>query len=563
MASLAQTEPNPAPLGALAAAYGFLPNLFEAQTVLPAAIQAESGLIAAIGLTSRNLTRPEKDAIIAVVGAVHGNRYVSALYRKDDQAVVSQPVAKFGAKLARHGPYVSTNDVESLRAAGLRDSLILELVATVALGNMLCVLANALNPKLDDDVNNGSLSPVSANDSPWNSNFGPYLGCETSIPNDLASLLRDQYGFVPGLFRGQASYPDLLAAEIKALELLVFGDEHLTRLQKESILLAASVANFNTYGVALHSQVLSLLGMPSQTIDGIIHAREDSLVEQADRVFLSQVTQLIGFKGQTYAGFDRKALSDAGFGPLQVLEATVVAALGDFFNTLAFGLGTPPDFPPRRTFTEKDLYPSGGVIRPTSEARPLADPDADLVVRVQAGETEAFEELVRRNTRRVFGTLNGMLGNYDEARDATQDVFVKAFEHIGRFEGRSKFSTWVTSIAVNTGTEILRQRKPLVPLGDEEGEQFRPTKVMAWADDPETLFAASQMNFLVREAVLRLPHKYRVAVLLRDINELSTEDAAETLGLSVPALKARVLRGRLMLRESLAAHFVSSENANA
>jgi RNA polymerase sigma-70 factor (ECF subfamily) len=155
-----------------------------------------------------------------------------------------------------------------------------------------------------------------------------------------------------------------------------------------------------------------------------------------------------------------------------------------------------------------------------------------------------------------------MLENYDEARDATQDVFVKVFEHIGRFEGRSKFSTWVTSIAVNTGTEILRQRRPLLPLDDED-EQFRPRKVMAWAEDPEALFAAAQMNSLVREAVLRLPYKYRVAVLLRDINQLSTEDAAEALGLSVPALKARVLRGRLMLRESLAAHFVSPENANA
>jgi len=563
MASLAQTEPNPDPSGVLAAAYGFMPSLFEAQTVLPAAIQAESGLITAIGSASPNLTRVEKDAILATVGTAHGNRYVSALYRKDDQALISQSLSKFGAKLASYGPYVSKSDVESLRAAGLRDSQILEVVATVALGNMLCVLSNALNPKIDNELNDGPPSSFSANDSPWNESLGPYLTAETSVPNDPASLLRDQYGFVPGVFRAQALRPDLLAAEIKALELLVFGDEHLTRLQKESILLAVSVANLNTYGVALHGQVLSLLGMPTETIDGIIHGREESLAEHADRVLLSQVTQLVGFKGQNYAGFDQKALSDAGFGPLQVLEALVVAALGDFINTLAFGLGTPPDFPPKRTFTEKDLYPSGGLLRPTSEARVRPDPDADLVARVQAGETEAFEELVRRNTRRVFGTLNGMLENYDEARDATQDVFVKAFEHIGRFEGRSKFSTWLTSIVVNTGTEILRQRRPLLPLDDEDDEQFRPRKVTAWAEDPEALFAAAQMNSLVREAVLRLPHKYRVAVLLRDINQLSTEDAAEVLGLSVPALKARVLRGRLMLRESLAAHFVSPENANA
>jgi alkylhydroperoxidase family enzyme len=321
MVSSAQTEPNPDPSGALAAAYGFMPSLFEAQTVLPAAIRAESGLITAIGSASPNLTRAEKNAIIAAVGAVHGNRYVSALYRKDVEAVISQLVAKFGAKLASYGPYVSKNDVESLRTAGLRDSQILEVVATVALGNMLCVLSNALNPKIDNELNEGPPSSFSANDSPWNASLGPYLTAETSVPNDLASLLRDQYGFVPGVFRAQALRPDLLAGEIKALELLVFGDEHLTRLQKESILLAASVANLNTYGVALHGQVLSLLGMPTETIDGIIHAREESLAEHADRVLLSQVTQLVGFKGQNYAGFDQKALSDAGFGSLQVLEA--------------------------------------------------------------------------------------------------------------------------------------------------------------------------------------------------------------------------------------------------
>ena len=87
--------------------------------------------------------------------------------------------------------------------------------------------------------------------------------------------------------------------------------------------------------------------------------------------------------------------------------------------------------------------------------------------------------------------------------------------------------------------------------------------MQGWAEDPERLFAASQVNALVRDAVLRLPHKYRVAVLLRDINQLTTEEAAEALGLSVPALKARVLRGRLMLRESLAPHFMRPERTNA
>ena len=117
-----------------------------------------------------------------------------------------------------------------------------------------------------------------------------------------------------------------------------------------------------------------------------------------------------------------------------------------------------------------------------------------------------FEDLVRRHSRRIFGTLAGLLGNIDDAHDATQEVFLKAFENIGRFEGRSKFSTWLTSIAIHAGTDLLRRRKPSEPL--EEGRDdvgFRPRQVQKWADDPEQLLAASQVKELVREAVLRLP----------------------------------------------------------
>jgi RNA polymerase sigma-70 factor (ECF subfamily) len=137
---------------------------------------------------------------------------------------------------------------------------------------------------------------------------------------------------------------------------------------------------------------------------------------------------------------------------------------------------------------------------------------------------------------------------------------LKAFEKLGQFEGRSKFSTWLLSIAINTGTDFLRQRKPVEPLGGEdEDDDFRPRQVQRWSDDPEQIFSASQRNELVREAILRLPEKYRIALILRDINQLSTEEAASVLELSVSALKARVLRGRLMLRERLTPYFVPKE----
>ena len=240
-----------------------------------------------------------------------------------------------------------------------------------------------------------------------------------------------------------------------------------------------------------------------------------------------------------------------------------MAAVTNFLTTLQAGLGTTPDFPPRRVFTRKDLYPSSGPSRLISDATSPDDPDAAIVVRVQDGDTNAFEELVRRHSRRVFGTLAGLLGNLDDARDVTQDVFLKAFEHIGRFQRRSKFSTWLTSIAINTGTELLRQRKPLESLDEGEAEaEFRPRQIQSWADDPEQALAASQRINLVREGVLRLPEKYRVVVVLRDINQDSTEEAAAALGLSIPAVKARLLRGRLMLRESLAPHFIRMEKGS-
>ena len=237
-----------------------------------------------------------------------------------------------------------------------------------------------------------------------------------------------------------------------------------------------------------------------------------------------------------------------------------MAGFTNFLNTLQFGLGAVPDFPPRRIFSGKDLYPEVRETRLTLEADSVVDPDAAVVLRVKSGDTEAFEELVRGHSRRVFSTLAGILGSQDDARDAAQDVFLKAFEKLGQFEGRSKFSTWLLSIAINTGTDFLRQRKPVELLGGEdEDDDFRPRQVQRWADDPEQIFSASQRNELVREAILRLPEKYRVALILRDINQLSTEEAASVLELSVSALKARVLRGRLMLRERLTPYFVPKE----
>jgi RNA polymerase sigma-70 factor (ECF subfamily) len=229
-------------------------------------------------------------------------------------------------------------------------------------------------------------------------------------------------------------------------------------------------------------------------------------------------------------------------------------------NTLQFGIGAVPDFEPRITFALPlpkiaNLFDSKN--RPTEGGKAF-DPDAETLGKVQNGDSDAFEDLVTRHSRRVYRTLLGILGSPEEARDAMQDTFFKAYQHLNTFQGRSKFSTWLVSIASNTGLQILRDRKQLQSLDEEildADETFRPRQVRAWTDDPEQLYSKSERRALVEQAVMKLPAKYRVVLMLRDIEQLSIEEAAAALNLGIPALKSRHLRGRLMLREALTPHF--------
>jgi len=143
-----------------------------------------------------------------------------------------------------------------------------------------------------------------------------------------------------------------------------------------------------------------------------------------------------------------------------------------------------------------------------------------------------------------------------------QETFLKAFQHLAIFERRAKFSTWLTSIATNTGLQILRERKGRSSLDgdgglDESGEEFRPRELRAWMDNPEQSCFKAELKDLVERSVMRLPLKYRAVLLLRDLEQLSMDEAAACLALSLPAFKARLLRGRLMLREALAPDFAA------
>src|SRR5246500_4081630 len=563
--TLATRNEQIGPFRGLIEAYGFVPNLFGLQKKLPRVIEAEQRLIDAIVVRESGLSRGLKGCLLRIVASAQGSDYCRGLHAPTESKDGEKDAAllAFANKLANYAPWICKHDVEALRASGFDDSLILDAVLTVALGQLLCTLSNALRPDLDS----GLPTPASIESSrlaepvEWFDTGGPYLqGSPQSASNfQPYAFFREQFGFVPKLFQEQMLRPDVVEAESQTLAQILMPEDLLSRIAKEHIVLIISAANLNTYFVAVHSQILTTLGVRLEDSNQIVEDHRCAAISPAEVALLDEVRKLACCPTGLHTEFDPIPLQAHGFSEPQILEAVAMAAVTNFLNTLQAGLGAVPDFPPRRVFTRKDLYPSSGPSRLISDTTSPGDPDAAVVVCVQGGDTDAFEELVRRHSRRIFGTLAGLLGNLDDARDVTQDVVLKAFEHIARFERRSKFSTWLTSIAINTGTELLRQRKPCESLDGGEDDEFRPRQIQSWADNPEQVLAATQRTDLVREGVLRLPEKYRVVVLLRDINQVSTEEAAAALGLSIPAVKARLLRGRLMLRESLAPYFIRME----
>jgi RNA polymerase sigma-70 factor (ECF subfamily) len=387
--------------------------------------------------------------------------------------------------------------------------------------------------------------------------FSPAL-----VSDAASSALRDLYGFVPNVFRCQAARPKVIEAETGALQLLLSDERHLSRTQKEQIIIAVSAANRNLYFVTLHSEILSTSGVSQDRIDGIAQDHRTAALDQADLELLHFAVKL-ATEPTAFGPDDRAKLTNCGFTEEQILEAVVTTGFTQFLNAVQFGTGAAPDFEPRIALPARppeitNLFDSN--YRPT-EGGVVFDPDADAVAKVRSGDSDAFEVLVTRHSRRVYRTLLGILGSPEEARDAVQDTFLKAYQHLEKFEGRSKFSTWLVSIASNTGLQMLRERKPLQSLDDDAAdgdENLRPRQIRAWTDNPEQLYSKSETRALVEQGVLKLPAKYRMVLMLRDIEQLSIEEAAAALNLGIPALKSRHLRGRLMLREALTPHFAES-----
>ena len=381
---------------------------------------------------------------------------------------------------------------------------------------------------------------------------------DDALNTETLSRLKRNFGLAPRVYRAQLLRPDLVDAQVNLLDRLLFSKGALSRLQKEFILLAVSAENNNSYFPALHCQTLQFLGVkPEQSQQVTIDHREANL--PVPDVTLLDFARKLASEPRSFTELDVESLRRSSFTDEQILEAVLMVGLTQLLNCIQMGLGTESDFKPRVTFPLKEMNPNAASERQILEPELTGDfvsddPDLEIVERVRNGETDAFEELVRKHGRRVYRSLVGILGSAEEAEDALQDAFLKAFQHLPNFEARSRFSTWLVRIAINTGLQRLRSRKEVDSL-DEEAEEFRPRNIQAWTDTPEEFYSREELRRLVEKEVMKLPLKYRVALVLRDLEELSTEEAAAALGLSIPGLKARILRGRLMLRESMVPYF--------
>src|SRR5438552_4205367 len=189
-----------------------------------------------------------------------------------------------------------------------------------------------------------------------------------------------------------------------------------------------------------------------------------------------------------------------------------------------------------------------------------------LVQAAKKGDLEALSELVKRYDRNIFRIAQHITHNEEDAQDVVQEAFLKAYQNLEQFQGNSKFYTWLVRIAVNEALMKLRRRRSdkTVSLDEdvvtEEGSM--PREVADWSPNPEQLYGQSELGDILKKTIQGLPPGFRAVFVLRDVEGLSTEETAEMLGLSIPAVTSRLLRARLQLRERLARYFKSKRDGN-
>jgi RNA polymerase sigma-70 factor (ECF subfamily) len=204
--------------------------------------------------------------------------------------------------------------------------------------------------------------------------------------------------------------------------------------------------------------------------------------------------------------------------------------------------------------SEPDMALNEPVLTSTEQAG--GGREQDLIARVQHGQNELFYELVRPYERRVYAAALAILRNEADAEDAAQEAMLKAFAHIRQFRAEARFSTWLIQITVNEALMRRRRERTIVMEGiddrqDEEGA-YVPRDFADWREIPSEALERKEVRQRLTKALEALDRKYREVFVLRDVEHLNIQETADTLGISVPSVKTRLLRARLMLRDLLA-----------
>lgn len=191
--------------------------------------------------------------------------------------------------------------------------------------------------------------------------------------------------------------------------------------------------------------------------------------------------------------------------------------------------------------------------------------EKEIVKRAQAGDFEAFTELVNANKDKLYGFVRRLAADPDDANDIVQETFLRAIDKIDQFRGDSAFGTWLTSIALNQARALFAQRKrvdlkPLeeyLPGAADQPHGEHDFRLFDWKD-PHSRLEAAEVRSIIGEALEELPYMYREAFVLRYVEEMSVKEVAETIGQSEAATKSRILRARVALRDFLSKRFEES-----
>jgi RNA polymerase sigma-70 factor, ECF subfamily len=182
--------------------------------------------------------------------------------------------------------------------------------------------------------------------------------------------------------------------------------------------------------------------------------------------------------------------------------------------------------------------------------------EAGLIARILAGEKELFHDLIRPYERMVYLTLFAIVKNETEAEDGAQEAVISAYRHLASFRGDAKFSTWLTTIAINQGRRRLRKAKgaaeeSIEEQADSHEGDFTPAPLTDWREIPLEALERKELREALRTAVAELPDIYRQVFVLRDLEEQNIDETAEALGINPGAVKVRLHRARMMLQKRL------------